>query len=87
MSSKKETMGLEDSEEVVLRRLRPMREVLSCGAMVLVSTSTGFWWWIGLMLTYCYDRIVFHETLLRAGEEAQEGEDEGRRAEHGGDQC
>ena len=31
MSSKKETMGLEDSEEVVLRRLRPMREVLSWG--------------------------------------------------------
>ena len=30
MSSKKETMGLEDSEEVVLRTLRPMREVLSC---------------------------------------------------------
>jgi hypothetical protein len=69
MSSKKETMGLEDSEEVVLRRLRPMREVLSWGAMVLVFPD-GYWvlWWIGF--TYCHYSVVFHETLLRAGEEA-----------------
>lgn len=63
-----------------------MRDVLSweeTSVMIFVAGSKGV---VRGRAAYCDYGIVFHEALLGASKQAQEGEDERRSAQHYGDQ-
>jgi hypothetical protein len=72
--SKRLVRGL-DEVRFSVSRVSPRREVLSC-KVELVESSVGK----GGEEAYCHEVVVFHEGLLVAGKEAEEGEDEGRDA-------